>query len=173
VQPLAQRLLRDEHVELRDHRRVAAGGEIGVDRHLDRVQSQLVQTPDLRRSERLVGQIGQRLAKPERQRLARLSLERLLEPNRVDGVFRKLQLVAAAPRDDPRPVLPQRPAQVRDVGLHHLRRGRRRLFAPQPLGEAIRRDGLPRLQRQHGEHRPLLAGAELDGPVPEANLERP
>ena len=62
---------------------------------------------------------------------------------------------------------------MRHVVLHHLRRARRQLVTPQALREPVRRDRPARLQGEHREDGPLLAGAKLDGPIPEANLERP
>ena len=47
VQPLAQRMLVDQRLELADHLAVAAGVEVVVDRQLGRAQSQLVEPPDL------------------------------------------------------------------------------------------------------------------------------
>ena len=71
VQPLAQRVLGDERLELADHLGVPAGREVGVDRHLGRAQPQLLEPADLGGGERLVGDVGQRLAAPQRERLAR------------------------------------------------------------------------------------------------------
>ena len=61
---------------------------------------------------------------------------------------------------------------MRDVELDHLRRARRRLLAPQPLDQRVRGTVRPASQREHREHRPLLAGAQFDGPVTEAKLDR-
>ena len=163
MQALAQRVLRDERVELADHLGVPAGGEVGVDRQLGRAQPQLLEPADLGRRERLVGQVRERLAAPQRQRLARPRLaEQPLGAHRVDLAVRELQLVAATAGHDSDPVAVEHAAQVRDVELHHLRRARRQRVAPQPLGQAIGRHRPARLQREHREHRPLLAGAQLD-----------
>ena len=114
------------------------------------------------------------LAAPQRERLARAGLvEQALEAHRVDVVIRELQLVAAAAGDDPGAVAVEHPPQMRHVELHHLRRARRRLLAPQPSASRSTDTVRPDLEREHREHRPLLAGAQLDRPVPEANLERP
>ncbi len=100
-------------------------------------------------------------------------VEQALEAHGVDIAVGQLQLVAAAVGHDPDAVPVERAPQVRDVELHHLRGARRRRLAPQPLGEPIRRHRPALLEREHREYRPLLAGAQLDGPVLEANLERP
>ena len=61
---------------------------------------------------------------------------------------------------------------MRDVELDHLRRGRRRLLAPQALDQRVGRDRAAGPQGEHREHRPLLAGAQLDGAVTEPKLDR-
>ena len=71
VQALAQRMLGDEPLELADQLAMAPVRELGVDRLRERGQPQLLQPPDLRRRERLVGDVGQRRAPPQRERLAR------------------------------------------------------------------------------------------------------
>ena len=160
MEVLAQRLLRDEPLELADHVGVAPGLEVCVDRGLGGAQAEVVEAADLRRGERLVGEIGQRFPVPEGERLARAVLaQQALEPDRVHLAAVDLQLIAAPARDDLRAVPVDRPSQVRHVELDHLRRARRGLVAPEPLREMIRGDHASRLQREHREDRPLLAGA--------------
>ena len=72
AQALAEGVLRRQRVELRDQRGVAAEREVGVDPHLDREQVHLLEAPDRRLGERLVGEVGERGAAPERERLAQL-----------------------------------------------------------------------------------------------------
>ena len=165
---------RDQPVELADHLGVATRLEVGVDRELGRAQPQLLQPADLGGRERLVGEVREWFAPPQRQRVARRdsSISRS-KRDRVDFAVSELQLIAAPARNDPGAVAIQRAAQMRDVELDHLLRGRRRPFAPQALGQPIGGDRRPRLQREHREHCPLLAGAQLDRAVLEANLERP
>ena len=55
VEALAQRLLAHEPVELADDLPVAPGGEIALDRVLERRQPELLEPPDLRRRERFAG----------------------------------------------------------------------------------------------------------------------
>ena len=71
VQALAQRMRGDQRVELADHLGVAARREVGVDRALGRAQPQLLEPADLGGRERLVGDVGERVAAPQRERLAR------------------------------------------------------------------------------------------------------
>ena len=54
--------------------RVTAGREVGPDRQLGCLQAQLLQPPDLGGRERLVGQVGQDFAAPQRERLPRLAV---------------------------------------------------------------------------------------------------
>ncbi len=70
MQALAQRVRRDERVELGDHLDMAAGLEVGVDRQLGRPQPQLLEAADLGGGERLVRDVGERVAAPQRERLA-------------------------------------------------------------------------------------------------------
>ena len=167
-------MLRDERLQLGDHLGVPAGLEVGVDRHLGGAQPQVLEPADLRGGERLVGDVGERVAAPQRERLARATLlHQVLEADRVDVVVGQLQLVAAAAGHDSNAVAVEQPAQVRHVELQHLRRARRRLLPPQALDEAIGRHRPARLEREHREHRPLLARAQLDRPVSELHLGRP
>ena len=57
VQPLAQRVLRGERIDLRQDLAMAAGGEVGVDRELERMLPQALEPSDLGGGERLVGDV--------------------------------------------------------------------------------------------------------------------
>ncbi len=174
VQVLAQRFLHHERRELADDVGVPAGVEVGADRHLRRAQAQLAEAANLRARERLVSHVRQRLSAPQPERLAPAGrVEQTLGERGVDVALRQLELVAATARHDARAVARQRPAQVGDVQLDHLRRARGRRLPPQALGQAIGRDGPTDLQREHREHGPLLAGAQRDGAIVEADLDRP
>ena len=135
VQALAQRVIGDEPFELCDELAMAPVGELGVDRTRERGQAQRLQATDLRRRERLVGDVGQRRATPERERLARRAVcHEPLEPSRVDLLGGDVQLVATPAREDlergPVAAVSERTPKERDVLLDHLRRGRRRPLAP-------------------------------------------
>ena len=139
VQALAQRVLGDERVELADHLGVPAGREVGVDRHLGRAQAQLLEPADLGRGERLVGEVGERLAAPQRERLARRATRSSSRSKRTASTspLGELQLVAAAAGHDSNAVAVERAPQVRHVELHHLRArsaAARRPTAPPPAG---------------------------------------
>src|SRR5262249_10965074 len=70
AQPLAQRAVPNEGLELADELGAGPPLEVGVDPLLESVESQLVQPPDLALGERLGGGVGERRAAPERERLA-------------------------------------------------------------------------------------------------------
>ena len=89
MQALAQRMLGDERLELAHQLAMTPVRELRVDRLRERSQPQLLQATDLRRRERLVGNVGQRRATPQRERLARRAVRHQpLEPCRVDLVGR-------------------------------------------------------------------------------------
>ncbi len=65
-------MLRDEHLQLADHRRVPTQREIGVDPVLDGRQPQLRETFHLRPQGRHVRDVAPGHAMPQRQRLTQL-----------------------------------------------------------------------------------------------------
>ena len=137
VQALTQRLAGDQRLELADELAVPSVGQIEVDRRFGGGEPQLLEAPDHGRGERLVGDVGQRRSAPERERLARGALgDETLEAARVDVVGRDPQLVAATAGDDRRPGV-EHAAQLRYVLLDHLRRGRRRVLAPQAFHQLV------------------------------------
>jgi hypothetical protein len=71
LQPFAQRVARDEHLELCENLEMAARRQVAVDRALGRGQVQLLEAADLAGRERLIGDIGERRPAPQRERLAR------------------------------------------------------------------------------------------------------
>src|SRR4029077_7873774 len=70
AQPLAQRVLRDESLCLRDERRGPAEREVGVDAVLERSESQLLEPLDVDAGERLEREGGERVVAPTRRRPA-------------------------------------------------------------------------------------------------------
>ena len=62
-------MLGDERLQLADELGVPAELELGVDPLLDRGEAQLLEAGDLALGEGVVGEVGQRLAAPERERL--------------------------------------------------------------------------------------------------------
>ena len=71
VQPLAQRVLGHQGVELTDELVVVARREVRVDRELGGGEPQLLEPADLVIRERLLRQIRERIAAEQRERLAR------------------------------------------------------------------------------------------------------
>ena len=114
AQALAQRVLLDEDLELGDDALVAAERELRLDAFLACGQAQLGEPPRFALDERVVREIGQRRALPERQRL----LEKLYGPRRVALLPRLVEEHLEAVRVellrlDPQPV----PARQ---GLEHV-----------------------------------------------------
>ena len=145
-----------------------------ADRLLDRREPQLLEPADLERRERLGGDVVERRAAPQRERVARRARgDEALEAADVEvAPVAEAQLVAAPARDDLRAVAGgrERLAEMRDVALDHLRRGRRRRLAPQPVDQLLGRDRRALAEREHRQHRPRLARADRDGLIAVAGL---
>jgi hypothetical protein len=180
VQPLAQRVLGQQGVDLADDLLVAACSQVGVDGQLRGRQAQRLEPADLRTGERLVGDVGERVAAEERERLPRAiawgAAGRLahqpLEPQRVDELAVDQQLVRAPTRDDLRAAVGSHDlAQAPDVVLDHLRGARRRFLTPEPFDQALGGDEPVRFQAEHGQHCALLRSAERDRMVVDTRFE--
>ena len=117
-QALAVRVLLDQALELTHQLRVAAERQLRLDQQLEARDPQVLEARDLRLRERLVGEVGQRRAAPQRERLLERRdgalrplvrelpaglAEQSLEPVGVHVVRLDAQLVAVPVRDD-RPV---------------------------------------------------------------------
>ena len=173
VKALAQRLVRQQGLDLRQHFAVAPGVEVVIDRDFGRARAQILEAPDLRSGERLVGDVAQGRPPPQAQRLPRGALgEQPLEAARVHPVAPQLQLIATPTRGDGvvLAVRGHRLAQPRDVDLHHLGRRRRRLLAPEPVDQALGRDGRAGVERQHRQQGARLRTAEDDSVAVRAHL---
>ena len=156
AQALVEGVLLDEELELGDEVGVAPELELGVDQLLARREAELLEPRDLECRERLVGDVGERRAAPEPERLAeapgalgdvggraRLGAEPL-EAAEVDLVGRDVEHVPGVPGDEH--VRPQRLAQERDVVLE-------RVPAPSAAGSR------PRAPRSGGRARPARGRA--------------
>ena len=193
VQPLPQRMLCGQLVQLGGQRVVPAQRQVRVDPGLDRGQPQLLQPGRLRPGERVIGQVGQHLAPPQAQRLpqrpggllvpARLQRrppgrEAVLEPRRVQPLTVHAQQVPAAPghqdlaRRAPGPARLQRLAQVRDVDLHGGDPPLGRVPGPEVLGEPVQRHDPVRLEQQQREHGPLPRAAQRHRTTGPGDLQR-
>jgi hypothetical protein len=69
-QPLAQRMLADEHLDLTDELGEAAEGKVGIEPPLECPQAELFEPENLQLRERLVGEIGERRPPPESESFA-------------------------------------------------------------------------------------------------------
>ena len=152
---------------------MAAEREIGLEAQLERREAQRLEPADLVLGERLVLEVGERRAPPERECLAKhivrlpgrtrgeqlpALVEQTLEPLQVESTRLEPEPVPRRPRLDDR--LAEQLTQLRDVHLHGLDGGRRRLLAPELVDEPRRRHDLVRPQQEHGEQRPLLRTTE-------------
>jgi hypothetical protein len=71
---------------------------------------------------------------------------------------------------DPRST--ERSPQAGDVIVDRVRGARRRRFAPQPVDQAIARDGPVRIQQKHCQHCALLRAAQREPTTVVSRLER-
>ena len=154
-------MLADEGIDFGGDLLVATGGEIGVDGEFGRLDVELLEASDLRRGERLVGQVGEGGAAPEGERLAsgvdplpgfgRATGfgEQLLEAPDVDAAGIDAQLIAAPAREDLRAGVVERAAQPPHVVLHHLGGAGRRVLAPQTLDQVVSRHDAIGFEPQH------------------------
>jgi hypothetical protein len=186
-QTLAKHVLCDQRLELRHQLVMAAERQLGVDAILDRREPQLLEPSDLALRECLALEVGQRLAPPERQRVAqaRRPLARIvalagprdqrLEPGEVDLVRRRLQQITGRARPDP--LGADQLAKARDMPVQRGLRRSRRLLSPQCLDQLGAAHDLLATQEQHREQRPLLGtrrghiAATLDNPQRTKQLE--
>jgi hypothetical protein len=185
VKALVERMLGKQRLEVADHLALAAGGEFGVDRQLERAQVKLLEPADLRSGKRLGGDVGERRPAPELERapgravgdpllgLAPRPVDELLEAHRVDGLLRKLQLVAATVGDDARPALVgvKCLSQPRDMELDVLGRARRRVLGPEAIDELLGAHRPVGAQGEHREHPSLLASSEWERPTVDERID--
>ena len=127
-------MLRDELLELAHQLRVPALREIRRHPILEHRQAQLLEAPHRRLREPLVGEVSERVATPEGQRLSKRArrggrvatserrptlLGQPLEPLQVELIRRDVDAVAGRLGDDPA-VLPSRPQRLPQIGDEHL-----------------------------------------------------
>ena len=186
-EPLAQRVVIDELLELADDLGMAAGFEVRFDAQLERRDPLLVQARDLGGGEGLGRELGERLAAPQCQRHAQDRggllglavghrpaglLDELLEALGVELAIAHAQRVAGlGRREDVR--IAERLAQARDVHLDRLHGAARRVLAPQRERQPLGAHRLVGVQEQDGEHRPRLVAAKRDLARGTADRDRP
>ena len=119
--------------------------------------------------ERLVAKIGERLATPDRQRIAKnlrvvvqtTFLRELLEAVQVE--LAPLEPKAVPGRLSHEPVLTERSPQLRDGVLKNLRSRRRRPFSPERVDQSVGRNEFIGMQKEVGEESKLLPALKHDG----------
>ena len=180
-EPLAVRVLPDERAELGDDAGMAAELQLCVESLLERPQAKLLQAIRLR-PER---DIGQRRAAPEPHPLERQGgsalvlagggrgravLDERCEAPGVDGPAAEIEPVAAAATLDRRPERLQDAAEPRNVALDGVRRGWRRVVAPELVDQAVRRGRSRRRAGRGGQARSVAScrrpGASCRRPEP-------
>ncbi len=187
TETLAQRLLCDERLELGDERLVPSKREVRVDPLLERQEPQLFEALDLRLGEGLVREVRQRLASPQRERLAQALgglggpaldvrapavLYVALEPPRVDLLGVDLKQVGARTRDQ-HPGSVQRLSQSRDLVVEAVAGRVGGLPAPELVDQPVARDDLVGVEQEKGKQAALFGAAELDDALAQPNLNRP
>ena len=161
-----------------------------LDLPFHRGDAEIVEPRDLALGERLVGELGERGATPQRKcvserrggalrparrQVAAALIDQPLEAVRVQVVRVEPQLVAALARDNlaavpsaGRKCLPQ----PRDVNLEGLGRGGRRLLPEELVDQPIGGKRLVRVEQEQRQQSPLLAAPERNRPALIEDLER-
>ena len=191
AQVLAERMLGDQHLELRDQLAGAAEGKVGVEAVLHRLEPQLVQPGDLRRNGVLVEDVLERPPAPEgecsSERLTRpcgLVLEHsargaceALEARCIELVEIDPERVAGRTRDQhPARVILccaglEHSSQLRDVEPE-LPAGLWRVVGPEHVDEPVRRHDLVRVHQEQREQRPLRRRPDPRGHTVVDDLDR-
>jgi hypothetical protein len=169
AQPFAERVLGDESLQLRDQRRASADAELRLDALLERGEPQLLEAFDLHPRERFEGEVAERPAAPQRQRLVQLVqgtfrrvgrkrtpalLEQSLVPVEIDVLEAGTEHVAGRARDEDGlagPVCVKRLAQPRHVRLYAVRGAGGRLVAPQLVDQDVPGHDLVGAQQEDGQ----------------------
>ena len=160
--------------------------QVGVDAGLQRAEPQLLQARDRGGGEGLEGEVGERLATPQAERVAqpRRRLCRVAAAERRRSVGRQpleaLEVDVVGP--DAQPVAGRQRlhgrggaeglAQLGDLAVDLRDRGDRRRVAVEVAGEPVDRHDAVGVEQQHGQQRPLPRAAEADGAVGAADRER-
>ncbi len=159
--------------------------EVGVDPELDCSQPDLLEPGDRRLGEALVGEVRERRASPERQRVAeplrRVGRQAAGEqaPSLVHEALEavEIELVGLDPddvagRSGRQHVLRKRLAQSRDVDAQRSGGVLGRVLAPELVDQPVGGNDLVRVEEEHGEKRTRLEAAEGDLAAFVPHLER-
>jgi hypothetical protein len=169
---LAQRVLVDERLELRNELRVPALGQIAREAAFERRKPQFLEPLDLGLRERLECEIAQRGPAPQLERLAiALPLDQAHEAMEVELPRLHPQHIAGRPRLHP--VGAEELPQARDVPVQRGRGSRRRGLAPELVDDPVLPDDFVRVQEQQPQERPLPPATERERPAVFGDLQRP
>ena len=182
AQLLAERFLLDQRLELTHETFVASKLELCVDALLESGEPQLGEAPGGRERERLLPELHESRAAPERECLtqelgaasgitrAPRSLGERFEATEVDVLASNAEHVARrAGLDRPRA---EHLPQLRHIDLQDLAGARRRGVAPDAFDQRVDRHDAVRVEQQAGEQGSRLTGRKLDRHVVDAGLER-
>jgi hypothetical protein len=170
-QPLAERLLAHERLELDHSFAGEAVLELRLQATLHRHEAQLLEPANLRLCERGVLDVGQRLAAPEGECLADAPLaEQPLKAIRVELSRVDPKHVAGAARLHP---AAEELPELADVPVQRRLRGWRRRSAPELVDEPVDRDDLVAVDEQEREQRALLPAGKRERDTSLRDLERP
>ena len=168
--------------------------EFGCDPILDRFGAKLFQAADLGPCERLVGEVGERRAAPQRQSSAKLVhgerrvsrgqgrpavCQLVLEALQIELAVLEAQLIAGRPRHQQTaglargPIRLERLPQPRHRHLQRLRGVLESSLPPELLDQAVPGDHLVGVQQQQRQQRPLLGPPERERPIAVEYLQRP
>jgi hypothetical protein len=193
-QPLPQRLLPDQALQLGHQLTVPSQPQVSLDPILHRAQAQLGQPVGLGRRDVAVSELLERLAPPQPKRLpqhrpcgpgpavgkgtARLGGQ-LLKAHRIQGPGPNPQQIAGRAGDQhlaggaAGAVRLQGPAQPLDVRLQGLGGGGWRLLTPQPPDERVYRHDLVGSCQQQGQQQAFLRPPQQGRAVVSLDLQRP
>ena len=180
AQPLAERVLGDQRLELCDELAVPPEREIGVDPILDGREPALVEVSGVR-VHRLAGEVGECRAAPEREGIVQqrgspcgICVPRLADESResleVQLIRAHAQEVAVAMRDE---TIAELPTQASGVVAERCTDCSGRLVTPDGLYERVERHGPVRVEQEPRKHGAPLGTAERQHTLAVARLERP
>ena len=140
---------------------------------LDRREPHFVETRRVGAHERLVGDVGERRAAPERERLREAAVgDELLEAGGVQLAGLDPQQVAGGARDDP--VGSEGLAEGVDVHLERAADACGRILAPHGVDQPVGRDRFVAVEQQEREQRSWALSPERQGlPAVPEHLQRP
>jgi len=180
AEPLAEWMLADQGLELRNKVRVAPESQVGVDAALERLEAKL---GEVRRccAYRFAGQVGERISSPQRERLVeqlsglvRLADARLFDesPETVEIELTSLDAEEIAGRPSDEAVAELAP-QAEDVVLQRAEGRGRRIVAPDQVDELLRCDDSVHVEQQRCDDRAALQAAERHDALAVEDLDRP